>query len=82
MNPSVVIYGPQGCGKSVNAQRLRRHFGLTRVVDDVDSAEGMRIPDSTLVLVHATTPPISAGTHLVISFKHAMRLAGFTRVDS
>ncbi len=32
---SVVVHGPQGCGKSLNAQRLKQHFGLQRVIDGV-----------------------------------------------
>lgn len=29
----VVIYGPQGCGKSTHATRLAAHFGKTRIID-------------------------------------------------
>jgi len=35
MNKSIIVYGPQGCGKTVNAERIRKHFGLTgKIVDD------------------------------------------------
>jgi hypothetical protein len=34
MNKSVIVYGPQGCGKTRNAERIRKHFGLERIVDD------------------------------------------------
>jgi cytidylate kinase len=30
----IVIYGPQGCGKSTHASALARHYGKTRIVDD------------------------------------------------
>jgi hypothetical protein len=33
-NLSVIIHGPQGCGKSTNSQRLAELFGLKTVVDD------------------------------------------------
>lgn len=33
---SVVVFGPQGCGKTRNAEALAAHFGLRFVVDDWD----------------------------------------------
>lgn len=33
---SVIVYGPQACGKTRNAERLRKGFGLDRVIDDWD----------------------------------------------
>lgn len=34
INKSVVVFGPQGCGKTLNAEKLRRHFGLQTVIDN------------------------------------------------
>jgi len=34
MNKSVIVYGPQGCGKTLNARRIAKHFGLARIEDD------------------------------------------------
>lgn len=31
---TVIVYGPQGSGKTTNAEPLRKHFGCSRVVDD------------------------------------------------
>jgi MoxR-like ATPase len=31
--PPIIIYGPAGCGKTRNAERLRRLFGLGQVAD-------------------------------------------------
>lgn len=31
--PSVIVYGPPGCGKTTNQDRLKRHFGLSKVLD-------------------------------------------------
>lgn len=31
---TVIVYGPQGSGKTTNAEALRKHFGCSRVVDD------------------------------------------------
>lgn len=34
MSNTIVIHGPQGCGKTRNAQALAKHFGCSRIVDD------------------------------------------------
>lgn len=34
-NKSVIVYGPQGCGKTLNANLMKEHFGL-RVVSDIE----------------------------------------------
>ena len=34
MSNTVLIHGPQGCGKTRNAQALAEHFGCSKVVDD------------------------------------------------
>lgn len=31
---SIIIYGPQGCGKSVQAENLRRFYGMDEVCGD------------------------------------------------
>lgn len=43
MNKSVIVYGPQGCGKGKHAARIAKHFGLARVVEEWD---GTRAPYS------------------------------------
>lgn len=30
---TILIFGPAGCGKTHNAERLRQHFGCTGVID-------------------------------------------------
>lgn len=45
---SVIIYGPQGCGKTRNAQALAQHFGLTNIIDPW--CPGDELPDDTLAL--------------------------------
>ncbi|MCW2065097.1 UNVERIFIED_ORG: hypothetical protein M2420_000416 [Stenotrophomonas maltophilia] len=51
MSRSVVIYGPQRCGKTANAQELREHFGLQEVLDDWDGHTAYPLHD-TLVLTN------------------------------
>lgn len=49
MSRSVVIYGPQLCSKSADAQELREHFGLQSVIEDWDGHSSYPLQD-TLVL--------------------------------
>jgi len=35
MPKSIIVYGPPGCGKSTNAERIRRHYGLHAIHDDL-----------------------------------------------
>lgn len=65
---SLVISGPQGCGKSRHAKALARYYGKTRVIDDW--IPGTPIPGNALALTHETRL-INA-----IPFKNAMRAAG------
>lgn len=30
---TVIVYGPQGCGKTLHANEIAKHFGLDKVVD-------------------------------------------------
>lgn len=34
MNPSLIVHGPKGCGKTRNAKRIAAAFGLYRIIDD------------------------------------------------
>lgn len=65
---TVVITGPQGCGKSKHGTAIARHYGKTAVVDEW--IIGMPIPANAIAL--------TSETRLVnaIPFKNAMRAAG------
>ena len=56
--PSVIVYGPAGGGKTVNAERLRKHFGMDTVVDQVrprgDGRPGGRVLQDSGWLAHPT----------------------------
>lgn len=51
--PSVIVYGPEGCGKSCNAVVLGRYFGLVRS-RDLDERIGMMPRMGTLFLTSRT----------------------------
>ena len=38
MHESIIVHGPPGCGKTLNAVSIARHFGLSRILDDQDPA--------------------------------------------
>jgi len=70
MNRSVVVYGPQRCGKTRNAEALRRHFGLNRVVDDWDGISD--VPAAGALILTNVIPTRSRQT---IPFAKACALA-------
>ena len=78
MSSPVVIYGPQGCGKTRNAQALAAHFGCSRIVDDWDGQS--KIEDGCLVLISSIVfgfkaPALPVGCRFV-AFSKAMAEAG------
>lgn len=66
---AIVIYGPMGCGKSRNSERLRRHYRATSVQDDW--YPGQRI-EADLVLTNDVPPHTSDGNRW-IPFSDAIR---------
>lgn len=68
---SLVIYGPQGCGKTQHAVALAKHFGLNIIYDGWHFGE--RIPlMNVMALTNAEPQPEYAGLR-VLSFDEAMR---------
>lgn len=37
MSTSILIYGPQGPGKTQRAATIARHYGMTRIVEEADA---------------------------------------------
>lgn len=80
--PSVIVHGPQGCGKSTHAEKLRQAFGCAKTCDDADPSVYRRLMQepskfkaaSTLYLTHAP-PPDGCDGRRVLAFDEAMRLA-------
>jgi energy-coupling factor transporter ATP-binding protein EcfA2 len=67
---TVIITGPQGCGKSQFGAALARFYGKRRVIDDW--MLGDKVPEDAIAL--------TSETHLInaISFRNAMRAAGLS----
>lgn len=75
MTKSVLIIGPQGCGKTLHREALRQHFGCATVHDDWQPSHG--IVPGALMLTHRQpggTLPYSSEDFDAYEFSHAMRL--------
>lgn len=67
---AVIIYGPQGCGKTRNADALMKHYGKTVVYDYEPGMQPIfKHPARALILTDIDLP----GS---IPFAMAMRAAG------
>lgn len=66
MNKSIIVYGPQGCGKTRYAERMRKHFGLSSVVDDFDPVRtGIILYGMLYLTSDMRTPQIRAGNTII-----------------
>ena len=74
--PTVIVYGPMGCGKTRNGQRLLRALGLNRLIDDgLDHEPNRRIPPCG-ALVLTNREDLSAPAECIrMTFRDAMRRA-------
>lgn len=56
MEGTTIVYGPQGCGKTRNAARIAKAYGLTNIVDDWYGLEtGQKFQPKTLYLTNSPT---------------------------
>jgi hypothetical protein len=47
---SIIVYGPQGCGKTLHAIDIMKYFGMSSWQDEW--RPGMKIPENTLLLTN------------------------------
>lgn len=67
---SVVVYGPQGCGKTRNAKSIMKALGLSKVVE-ADELHGRPYPRyRTLLLTNQR--PAASYRYAIMSFDEAM----------
>lgn len=78
MNESIVVYGPQGCGKTTAAQALATHFGLHTIVDDesLPPKHVIRATPGCLYLTNDRPEWAPGGTRWIYSFRDAAAIAG------
>ena len=71
MQKSVIVHGPQGCGKTTHAEELRVFFKLDRIDDD--PVEGQSFPQhGCLVLTNSPPGAEARAGFRVVSFENAM----------
>jgi len=79
---SIIIHGPQGCGKTRSTKLLREHYGMNEVVDDGSdpyplSQKQIEEFKAGKTLFLTNIDPVSRGYNLhnrrVISYRDAMK---------
>ncbi len=75
MEKSVIVYGPQGCGKTTHAHELAGHFGVTNIVDDALDGQRLEVTDH-LYLMQERPAWADDSCRRVFPFDQACRLAG------
>ena len=78
--PSIVVVGPQGCGKTTNAERIKQHFGLGRIVDEGQLArvlaKGPKLePFGVLYLTNAAPSAVKCNGAIVMDYIDVVKLA-------
>lgn len=64
---SIIIYGPQGCGKGLHAEQLRCFFKLDRVIDD-DHDQALTYNDMRRLMIDRhTAATFKAGRNLYLT---------------
>lgn len=69
---SWLVHGPQGCGKTSNAQAIAAALGLTEIVDDWHP--GMKAPTTKALVLTNEPGPFAPFIRRVLSFDQAMSL--------
>lgn len=83
---TIIIIGPQSCGKTKHAAALMQHFGSNILIDDWDGATPL--VDGTLALTNCHNPDESLADHIysidsaltAIQNQHAQHQANIERL--
>lgn len=77
MNKTVIVHGPQACGKTRHAETLRRHFACREIIDNW--LRGDAIVPGALHLTYTKPSPSEMDRAMIIPFGQAMHAAGLIR---
>ncbi|MDP3228486.1 MAG: hypothetical protein Q8N13_10995 [Acidovorax sp.] len=70
VHPSVIVHGPQGCGKTLHGDRLARHFGLRAVVEADDLTHDLPKAGALILTQQRPGPEVRRQ----LTFAQAMKL--------
>ena len=77
---NIIIHGPQGCGKSGNAQRLATLFGCSKIIEEPDTTKLPSPFARHLYLTSRSEIPMTwLEKAIVFSFDEAMSLLNITK---
>lgn len=82
MSNTVLIHGPQACGKTRNAQALAAHFGCSKVVDDWNGRDPIAAGSLVLTNVEDWKAHALPIRRRVLPFAIAMREAGLVSASA
>lgn len=69
---SIIIEGPQGCGKTLNAEAIRKHFGMKECID-ADEVRIKPIPTEDCLILSNGISKVPPGLQ-IIKFKDVIKL--------
>lgn len=70
-----MVYGPQGCGKTINAERMRSAFGMGKIVDDWRRGDQFPLYGALILTSDYTGYHAAAGMVERMTFDTAMTAA-------
>lgn len=80
MNHSIIVYGPQSCGKTTNAEALKKNFGLDKIVDEGKLGsllkDGPALELRGVLYLCVDIPRKQALGMITMKYEDAARLAG------
>ncbi len=69
----VIVVGPMACGKTRNAEALRKHFGCKRIVEDYVRGFSPPLKDGDLALTNEAPRRRKVPGVRVVEFADAMK---------
>lgn len=85
--PGVIIYGPQACGKTKNAEKFRAHFGCANIVDGAEwprtkrDWDKFKASNDLLLVTDDGQPHGGEANRRIYSYEEAAAEAGIRQTD-
>lgn len=76
MNKTMIVYGPAACGKTYNAKRIAKHFGLKKIIDGWSEGSEMPPQFGALVLTNERPHGWPDSNRRIMSYAQVIKLIG------